>query len=202
MNNGLRICVGSGQRPHGFGWINLDCQEKWRTDTEKAGGSFVLGNMTAMPFPDTSASLVVGNQVYEHLDFCREGPAFLREAHRVLSPGGSLILTVPDAEALARRWIRYRDRVNQQRPWNAQARMEMREAGDSEIDDFIFAVNIHGAYNGDESDRHRWLWTHDTLKRSLMENCRWREVRPFNWRQIPGADIVNAWWVASAEAVK
>src|SRR5437762_2091607 len=149
--SGLRINAGSGQRPFA-NFVNLDIQEKWRADTEKIGGFFVLGNMTAMPFPSESVDIIVSHQTYEHTDPHREGAAFLRESYRALKPGGSLLLFTPDAEALCRRWLRYRDRVNREKSWGSEA-----QAG--EIDDYIFAVNLHGAFNGSERDRHLWHFT-------------------------------------------
>src|SRR3989442_3499588 len=101
MNNGLRINVGSGQRPFAD-FINLDIQEKWRQPALDKGGEFLLGDMGQMPFPDGSASLVVSNHTLEHCG-CNEAAPFVKEAHRVLPPGRSLPIFFPDMPALAKR---------------------------------------------------------------------------------------------------
>ena len=44
------------------------------------------------PFPDGRFAEVWGHQVFEHV---ADPVGFMREAHRVLAPGGTLFLTVP-----------------------------------------------------------------------------------------------------------
>lgn len=52
----------------------------------------VVGSATALPFDDGHFDAVFSTQVLEHLDRPEEA---LREAVRVLRPGGTLVLTVP-----------------------------------------------------------------------------------------------------------
>jgi len=55
-----------------------------------------------LPFPDNKFGLVLFDQVFEHL---RINPiATLRELHRVLMPGGLIILGTPNLCALHTRW--------------------------------------------------------------------------------------------------
>jgi SAM-dependent methyltransferase len=61
---------------------------------------FTLAPAEALPFPDRSFDAVVLLDVLEHV--AREGPV-LAEVHRVLRPGGALILSVPHKGALA--WL-------------------------------------------------------------------------------------------------
>jgi len=190
----LRINAGSGQRPFA-GWVNIDSQEKWRAITFEKGGAFICCDMAKMPYTQGSVDMVVSHQSHEHADPHREGAAFLREAYRVLKPDGSLLIFTPDAEALARRWLRYRDRVNAERSWGSEAR-------EGEINDFIYFVNLHGAWMGNESDRHKWSFTFDELERFLRDAAPWREIKPFDWREIPGADLARDWWVLSVEAIR
>jgi len=50
-------------------------------------------NIQPLPFADQSFDLVTCTEVIEHLEHYRET---LREMHRVLKPGGSLVLTTPN----------------------------------------------------------------------------------------------------------
>ncbi len=56
-----------------------------------------------IPFPDSSFDVVYHSHVLEHID--RDAaPGFLAECFRVLKPGGSVRIVVPDLEELLRRY--------------------------------------------------------------------------------------------------
>ena len=61
------------------------CRERGLTDVR-------LGSAETLPFEDGSFDLVTALDVVEHLD---DDAAALREIHRVLRPGGKLLMTVP-----------------------------------------------------------------------------------------------------------
>jgi len=83
----------------GLECTGLDCSAETRSllaesgiplevcDVEKRGG---------LPFPDNSFDIVYNKSFLEHL---REPDLVLREARRVLKPGGLLLCLVPDWEA-------------------------------------------------------------------------------------------------------
>jgi len=93
---GLRLNVGSGQRPFAKPWINIDVEERWKPD--------VVCDASRLPYDDGTAEMIVLHQVLEHFG-CGEGQGLLRECHRVLQPSGSLLVFVPDMRALAQRWL-------------------------------------------------------------------------------------------------
>src|SRR5690349_12550390 len=92
----LLLNLGSGQRPFEKPWINVDSQSRWEPD--------VCCDASCLPFEDESAEIVVLHHVLEHFG-CGEGRGLVEEAHRVLTPGGRLIVTVPDARRLAQMWL-------------------------------------------------------------------------------------------------
>lgn len=167
---GLRINCGSGQRPFGEGWTDVDINPKWNPD--------VVADWTDLPmFEDGSADIIVAHHTIEHVG-CGEARPFFKEAHRILQPNGSLIITIPDLRALARRWLAH------------------------QLDDYTFMVSTYGAYMGDEEDRHLWGYTFDSLAIELHESAKWLHVMHFDWREITGADIARDFWILGVEAVK
>lgn len=166
----LRLNLCSGQRPFGDGWINCDAQERWKPD--------VVADCRSMPmFGDSSADMIVIHHGAEH--FTLDGSkALFSECHRILAPGGSLLVFVPDLEALVKAW------------------------SEGRIDDFIFCVNLHGAYMGDEADIHRWSFTRRTLTQHLNKSAPWSRIKRFDWRPVENADIARDFWILALEAVR
>lgn len=171
MKNGINC--GSGQRPFTstseVEWCNVDSQSRWNPDLVCDG--------SRLPFRNRSADYFVLHHVLEHFG-CGEGEGLIREAHRVLKPGGSLLVFVPDLRALAERWR------------------------DGRLDTQIYVTNLYGAYMGDEADRHKWGFDHSSLLHSLDDLKLWSTIKVFDWRTISGADIARDWWILGMEAVK
>jgi predicted SAM-dependent methyltransferase len=164
------INCGSGQRKFQPPWINVDINPRWEPD--------ILGDVKSIPqLEDNCAATVVFHHSIEHLTLTDSAAAF-KEAHRLLRPGGSMIVCVPNLRALVDAWREGR------------------------IDDYIFCVNLHGAYMNDEADLHRWSFTYSTLKKHIENAAKWRRIDFFNNRPIAGADIAQDWWILSVEAVK
>lgn len=167
------INCGSGQRPFlttpEVAWINVDSQAKWRPDLIWEGG--------ALPAPDASVDYFVLHHVIEHFG-CGEAFFLLAEAHRVLKPGGSLLVFVPDLRALAARWLAGR------------------------LSTQVYVTNLYGAYMGDEADRHKWGFDSLSLHTTVNGSEVWRSVINFDWRPIPGASIAKDWWIIGMEAIK
>jgi ubiquinone/menaquinone biosynthesis C-methylase UbiE len=69
-----------------------------------ANARFELGAAEALPFPDGAFDVVVSRIAPHHFTSV---PAFVGEAHRVLKPGGRLLIadtTVPDDDAVTAGW--------------------------------------------------------------------------------------------------
>ena len=171
MSIGLRINLGSGQRPF-IGWVNVDSQEKWLPDVCSDGGVYLRGLSAG------EAEMICLHHVLEHFG-CGEADGLLAECYRVLRPGGSLLVFVPDLAELARMWIEGR------------------------MTDETYLINIYGAFMGDEADRHKFGFTHKTLHHTLRRaGFGVGLIKKFNWRMIAGADIAQDRWILGLEAIR
>lgn len=166
--SGLLLNRGSGQRPFAKPWINIDAQERWQPDLVSDGAH--------LPYEASSCDLVVDHHIWEH-EGCGGALGLQQEAFRLLRPGGSLLVFVPDMRALAQNWLL--GKLNNQ----------------------VYMTNLYGAWMGDEHDRHRWGYVQASLDVELRQ-CPWSEVKPFDWRTIEGASLARDWWVLAMEATK
>jgi predicted SAM-dependent methyltransferase len=88
-----RIQLGCGGNPKP-GWINVDLFA--------AGADIALDLREELPFPSNIASFVYSEHLFEHLEYPGEAKRFVSEVFRVLQPGGTFSIVVPDAsKALA-----------------------------------------------------------------------------------------------------
>lgn len=127
-------------------------------------------------FESGSMDLVVAHHTIEHVG-CGEADPFIGEARRVLKEGGRLLVFVPDMQAIAKRWLT------------------------NELGEQLYMTMVYGAFMGDEQDRHRWGWSRQGLWKYLNQ-WKWSDVRAFDWRAIPGADIAEDWWIIGMECVR
>lgn len=177
--NGDKLNIGSGQRRfEGNGWINVDAVSR----PGQVPDLILDAGKEPLPYPDNSMSHVVLHQVYEHFG-CGEGHSLIKECHRVLTSGGKLIVTVPDMAALADAWKEH------------------------QIDDYIYMVNVYGAYQGEDGDRHKWGYCASGLVEDLRGTAPWFSVYALSANSgyrlsIPGADIARDWWILEVEATK
>ena len=85
----IRLHIGCGPNilP---GWVNID-------SVARAPGVRNDIDLTALPWPDASVEAALAEHVFEHLSFAEEAKIW-PEMARVLRPGGTLTLEVPDFE--------------------------------------------------------------------------------------------------------
>ena len=115
--------------------VGVDLSERGveRARERFPGSRFEVADASALPFADGSFDKVVAADVTEHLDDATLRGA-LREAHRVLVPGGTLSIHTPNPKHLIER-LKARDLVLRQNPTHvglrtgAQLRAELERAG-------------------------------------------------------------------------
>ena len=86
---GLRLHCGCGFNLK-QGWINIDVFE--------SNADLRLDLRRTLPFQDGSTIAIYSEHFFEHLEYPEETGMFLAESLRVLQPGGSFRVGVPDAE--------------------------------------------------------------------------------------------------------
>ncbi len=85
----LLVNIGPGNSGRA-GWVNVDI-------FEGEGVTCLYDCRKRLPFPDGSVRGIFTEHVVEHIDYTEEAPYFVSECHRVLEPGGTLRIVVPDA---------------------------------------------------------------------------------------------------------
>jgi len=71
-------------------------------DANYASARVTTGSLSALPFPDASFERALCLDVLEHLQYA-EQPRALAELHRVLAPGGELLVSIPNLAHLQSR---------------------------------------------------------------------------------------------------
>lgn len=79
--------IGSGGRRGSGGWITIDTVN---------GCDLYWDLREGIPFEDNTVSAIYSSHLFEHLDYA-DGQVLLSECFRVLKPGGSFSIAVPNA---------------------------------------------------------------------------------------------------------
>jgi SAM-dependent methyltransferase len=168
---GVRLNIGSGPAV-APGWVSIDGSWQARfagrpmaarvasllTGREVGhwpSGIRCLDVRRGLPFPDNSASVVYSSHMIEHL-FRDEAGALLRDAWRVLAPGGICRIVVPDIRSMVQWYVER----NGAAPADGEAPrsdtlMEMLGVSSSSAP----PRSILGAYRRlTDFDRHKWMY--------------------------------------------
>lgn len=129
------------------GWVNIDLFDP--------SADLRLDLREPWPFPDNAASYVYSEHVFEHFEIHVEVPHFLKEAFRVLKPGGVFDVVVPDTgpalKAYGNPCASY---------WSTSAYRWHPAWCNTELDH----INFHFRQDGE----HKYAWDADTLARTLQ----------------------------------
>ena len=68
------------------------------------GVTFAVASCTNLPFSDESFDTIVASEVIEHLNY-NDGKSFLKEARRVLTPKGRIIISTPNLSNLYMKYL-------------------------------------------------------------------------------------------------
>jgi predicted SAM-dependent methyltransferase len=169
----LALNIGSGQRPFDkkYGWVNIDKQARWNPDVLCDFGN----PLDKLHLED--ADIIVLHHVLEHY-WGAHAQIMLEECRRILKPGGSLLVFVPNMMELSHMWHEGR------------------------LSDEIYMTNIYGAYMGAEEDRHKFGYTFRTLRAALY-SAGFKNVHAFPMgREIQGAHFDVSRGTLAVEAIK
>jgi SAM-dependent methyltransferase len=151
-----------------------------------------------IPFPDQTFDVVYHSHFLEHIPK-EAAPGFLSECRRVLKPGATLRVAVPDLELLATSYVGSLKAVENGDP---NARIQHRQAV-HELFDQMVRTEITGATEqqgwkrwverkirggaADAGELHRWMYDRFSLS-DLLESVGFRQVRQMSAfsSRIPG----------------
>lgn len=137
----------------------------------------ILADVTNLPGEINNCEAMAALHVVEHIEMSKV-PDLFKHWNDRLRDGGKLLVQVPDMDAL----------------------IEARQQG--RIDDYIFNVNVYGAYQTSITDLHRWSYTKRTLPERATEKASWSDIKILNGLHeldlvFAGTDIPYDWWFMS-----
>jgi len=144
---GLKLNVGCGpnKKP---GWVNIDlfCRDS----------DLQLDVRERLPFADNSVELIYSEHLFEHLEFPRDTSLFLAESLRILAPGGTFSVGVPDTEWPLQAY------VNDEKEYFEMSRRLWHPEW---CDTRMHQINYHFR----QIREHKYAWDFETLAKVLRE---------------------------------
>jgi predicted SAM-dependent methyltransferase len=95
----LKVDLGGGYRKGSNGWVTIDVSHECDLYWDLRYG---------IPFADGSVDALYSSHLFEHLPY-EDGQKLLRESIRVLKPGGTFSIVVPNARLYVEHYIGDRD---------------------------------------------------------------------------------------------
>lgn len=144
-----KLQVGCGKN-HLNNWLN--------TDLFLSGGVIYLDATKPLPFRNNSLDYIFTEHVFEHINY-HDGFGFLKEARRVLKPGGRIRISTPDLSFLIRLY---------NEPDADISKNYIKHAIDSYVEEpkvFVRSVVINNFFY---SWGHRFIYDYETLSYALQ----------------------------------
>ena len=165
---GINLAAGDKhfESTESFHWINCDI-------SARDGKVELVHDITKMlPVPAETFDLIVASHCVEHIEMSIVKDV-LADWMRCLKKDGQMIITVPDARALAERYVT------------------------KDIDNYIFAVNMTGPYHGSTYDYHRWCYDWEELT-DRLQGFSFEKLTAENMpRELKDGKIALDWWICA-----
>ena len=139
------------------GWINIDLNQ---------ASDIQLDLREPLPFPNDSATIVYSEHFLEHLSF-EEGKRLLREALRVLVPGGVISMGVPNAANICQMYM-----SGDREEWERVRKLYHPEWCSTPM----HSVNFFFRQDGE----HKYAYDFETLAGALKD-CGFVDIRQRDW---------------------
>lgn len=147
-------------------WLNMDLDAR-------DGKVEIAGDVSKpLPFPSEMFDIMVASHIVEHIEMSIVTDV-IKEWMRCLKKDGVLVISMPDARALAERYVT------------------------RDITHFIFSINMTGPYHGKETDHHAWTYDLDELT-DRVKDFDWELCTAEKLTELGlNSKIALDWWITS-----
>lgn len=157
MTTVVRLNLGCGSDSR-EGYINVDIRRLTGVD--------VVADVRSLPMANETASEILAHDILEHVSLF-DAPKMLAEWHRVLKPGGTLTLRLPDMRKIAAALLGGTlkpDPIRMQR-----ANPGLGEPTGEDVAIWLLYGDQAVIWGGSQWGSHKWGYTRTTLRRLLEE---------------------------------